>query len=119
MKVCHACHSTFDEKLAICPYCGAIAQANRPAAPYQPPKEPISVGGWIGRSLIPFIPVVGSIVYLVMLFIWTGDTKKEETFRNWAKAQLIVMAVVVILVIVLAVLFGVVLNDILSSNYYY
>ena len=70
------------------------------------PKEPISVGGWIGRSLIPYIPLVGSIVYLIMLFIWSGDSKKEDTFRNWAKAQLIITAVVLVLTILLVVLFG-------------
>jgi hypothetical protein len=44
------------------------------------------VGGWIGCSLIPLIPLVGGIVYLIMLFIWSDDTTKEESFRNWAKA---------------------------------
>ena len=73
---------------------------------YNYPKEPISVGGWIGRSLIPCIPLIGSIVYLIMLFIWSGDKTKEETFRNWAKAQLIITAVVLVLTIVLVVVFG-------------
>ena len=118
MRICHSCRASFPDNLAICPYCGAIAQqANVPARQFQPKKESVSVGGWIGRSLIPFIPLVGGIIYLIMLFIWSGDTKKEDTFRNWAKAQLIVMAIVVVLGIVLAVLFGVVFSDMLS--YYY
>ncbi|MBR2846922.1 MAG: zinc ribbon domain-containing protein [Clostridia bacterium] len=61
---------------------------------YQAPKQPVSIGGWIGRSLIPCIPFVGAIVYLIMLFIWSGDKTKEETFNNWAKAQLWVMLIV-------------------------
>jgi len=114
MKTCPNCRSSFDEKLAICPYCGTIVNNNSPA--YYPPnypaypqssgKEPISVGGWIGRCLIPYIPFVGGLVYLIMLFIWTGDNQKEETFRNWAKAQLIVMAVVIVVSIILAILFA-------------
>ena len=83
------------------------------------PKESISVGGWIGRSLIPCIPVVGSIVYLIMLFIWSGDKKKEDTFRNWAKAQLIIMAVSVVLVIALVVLFGGAFMEAVESAMYY
>ena len=68
---------------------------------FQMPKQPVSIGGWIGRSLIPLIPIVGSIVYLIMLFIWAGDKTKEETFNNWAKAQLWVMLIVVGLVLFL------------------
>ena len=71
-------------------------------------KQPISVGGWIGRSLIPCIPGVGWLVYLVMLFVWSGDTAKEDTFRNWAKSQLILIAIGIVLTIVLTILFVVV-----------
>ena len=115
MRVCHACHSSYDERLTVCPYCGAFAQAGYPAANQQNAKEPISVGGWIGRSLIPYIPLVGSIVYLIMLFIWSGDTKKEETFRNWAKAQLIIMAVVLVLTIVFVLVFGSAFTDLINT----
>ena len=82
------------------------AENNYSAAVENKVKEPISVGGWIGRSLIPYIPLVGGIVYLIMLFIWSGDRKKEDTFRNWAKAQLIITAVVLVLTVVLVVVFG-------------
>ena len=83
-----------------CPNCGAYLpeQAGK--------KEPVSVGGWIGRTLIPCIPLVGGLIYLIMLFVWSGDQKKEESFRNWAKAQLIVLAIVLVLTIVIAVVFG-------------
>ena len=117
MKVCPSCRSSFDKSLAICPYCGTIVQDSQPmvyqqpAVPQQETKESISVGGWIGRSLIPYIPLVGGIVYLIMLFIWSGDKKKEDTFRNWAKAQLIVTAIALVLGIILAVVFGVAMAD--------
>ncbi len=112
MKACKNCGTKFDESVLFCPICGTNTRTNLlPAAG----KEPISVGGWIGRTLIPCIPVVGSLVYLVMLFIWSGNKDKEETFRNWAKAQLIVIAIVVVLVILLAILGGVSASDILDS----
>ena len=81
---------------------------NQPPYGYYPPQspseEPMSVGGWIGRLLIPCIPVVGWIIYLVMLFVWMGDNTKQESFRNWAKAQLILMAIGFGLAIVMGVL---------------
>ena len=86
--------------------------------PQQPTEEPISVGGWIGRSLIPCIPVVGTIIYLIMLFVWMGDKTKEETFRNWAKAQLVVMGIVIGLVILLLI-FSAALGVSLAESVYY
>lgn len=112
MKVCNSCNYMFDDDAAFCPNCGANAPAAYPAH-RRSSKEPISIGGWIGRTLIPMIPIVGGIVYLIMLFIWSGDTKKEETFRNWAKAQLIVMAVVIVLAIIFGAVFGSALADVL------
>lgn len=114
MRICNSCNTILDDNYSFCPNCGASAPANYPAYPWNTNKEPISVGGWIGRSLIPMIPLVGGIVYLVMLFIWSGDVRKEDTFRNWAMAQLIVMAVVLVLGIIGAVLCLTVFSDLLN-----
>lgn len=75
---------------------------NTPGYGYGMGPMPVSVGGWIGRSLIPFIPFVGWLVYLIMLFIWSGDQTKELSFRNWAKAQLVVMAILIGIAIILS-----------------
>ena len=114
MKVCNTCNTTLDDNFAFCPNCGTSAPAGYLAYPCNSNKESVSVGGWIGRSLIPMIPLIGGIVYLIMLFIWSGDTTKEDTFRNWATAQLIVTAVVLILGIVGAVLCVTVFSDLLT-----
>ncbi len=92
-----------------------MSETNIPAAPQSGSKQPISVGGWIGRSLIPCIPLVGAFVYLIMLFIWSGDKTKEDTFRNFAKAQLIMMAVVLVLSIILAVVFSASFSEIAQT----
>ena len=114
MKTCHNCNAAISDSASFCPNCGCSAPSY-PAHPRRTAKEAVSVGGWIGRSLIPMIPLVGGIVYLIMLFIWSGDQKKEDTFRNWAKAQLIITAVVVVLSIILALLGATVFSDLLSS----
>ncbi len=113
MKVCPHCQAQLTDDTVFCTTCGAQQSAPAPAPapvatqapvapmyPYPaPPKQVMTVGGWIGRSLIPYIPIVGGIVYLVMLFIWMGDETKEESFRNWAKAQLIVTLIAVGIVV--------------------
>ena len=114
MKVCSTCNTPVKDNVVFCPNCGSSVPSSHPAYPRSHSKEPVSVGGWIGRSLIPFIPLVGGIVYLIMLFIWSGNKEKEETFRNWAKAQLIVMAITLVLAIVIAVLCVTVFAETLS-----
>ena len=126
MAFCTKCGT--QTNAAVCPTCGAAIETaynqptytapqqnytapqqhygyQTPYYPQQPAEEPVSVLGWIGRSLIPCIPFVGGIVYLIMLFLWMGDKTKQETFRNWAKAQLIVMAIAVGLGVLLVILF--------------
>ena len=71
---------------------------------YSEKREPITVGGWILRSLIPMIPIVGSLIYFIMLFVWSGDKSKEESFNNWAKAQLWTMLIVAILVVFILII---------------
>lgn len=104
-KVCDACNAVLDdtpvqEPLSTPNFDPLYTNAQPTPANnivnnfFQEKKQPISVMGWIGRSLISCIPFVGGIIYLVMLFIWAGDKTKEESFNNWAKAQLILMAII-------------------------
>ena len=111
MKVCNNCGTSLQDNATFCTNCGKqfVNSVQRSD------KTPVSIGGWIGRSLIPYIPLVGGIVYLIMLFIWSGDTKKEDSFRNWAKAQLIVIGIVLVLSIIIAVCFGAVLADVITT----
>ena len=115
MKVCNKCGATLNDQDAFCANCGNTMASGYPVYNQPMVKESISVGGWIGRTLIPMIPLVGGIVYLIMLFIWSGDTKKEDSFRNFAKAQLIVMAVTLVLVIIFGVIFGVTFSEMMNS----
>ena len=117
MKVCNNCGATIHDNATYCPNCGGNIPAVAPHYYSAPAKEPVSVGGWIGRSLIPFIPIVGGIVYFIMLCIWSGDTKKEDTFRNWAKAQLVVVAISIVLSIIIFVAFGAVISDLMYYLY--
>lgn len=120
MKVCNNCGTSLNDNAAFCTNCGSTVPAASypPAAPQMYAKQPISVGGWIGRSLIPLIPFVGGLVYLIMLFVWSGDTAKEDTFRNWAKAQLIITAIVFVLTLIFIVFYGVVFAEVFESLEY-
>ena len=119
---CKNCGQTLNEGATFCPSCGAAAEQSASSQTrivnnyYPQARQPISVLGWIGRCLIPAIPIVGSLIYLIMLFVWAGDKNKEESFNNWAKAQLWVMLIAVILAIVIFV-FAFLLGMFASMSY--
>jgi len=83
---------------------------NQPS--YQPvmpqnyaPDEHVSVGGWIGIFCINLIPVLGWLIYIIMIFVWAfGDTKKK-TLKNFAKANLIIFALFFVFAVI-AVIFA-------------
>ncbi len=139
---CSKCGEILEHGAKFCPSCGAsvaestaatdntyaqnvssngyVSAANVPPyTPYTP--APMSTGGWVGRTILlgilGAIPLVGWIVYLVILFTWRGDQNKDTTFRNWATAQLIMTLIGVVIVVVLLVLL--VIYGVLTSQRYY
>ena len=77
---------------------------------YQQPQQqfygndisPMSMGDWLVTIIVGGIPCVGIILYFVWAFSKTANINK----RNYCRASLILMAVVMVLYIVLAVVFG-------------
>lgn len=58
----------------------------------------MSVGDWVIALLIALIPIVG----LVVLIVWAvGSSDKKPSRKNWALAQLIILAVLFLFVVVL------------------
>lgn len=133
MKRCVKCGEMLEDTAKFCRKCGVrcdavggesgmgngyagAQQMNYPpyAAPQNGSGYPVSVGGWIGRSLIlsiiACIPIVGTIAYIVLLAVWSGDVSKEQTFRNWAKAQIVVFLImlgIVLLIFIIMMALGI------------
>ncbi len=61
-------------------------------------EPPLTVGDWVLTYVLTCIPCVG----LIMLFIWAFSKTEPKSKSNWAKAMLIVTAVV----LVLSLIFG-------------
>ena len=141
---CEKCGKELQEGAKFCEGCGAAVQAapvqeEAKAAPvekevapapqivnnfYQEEKrEAVGVAGWIFRPFLALIPVAGPIVYFIMLFVWASDKSKEKSFNNWAKAQLIMLLILVGIAVVAGIIIGIIAlvsaNAISSSYYYY
>ncbi len=87
------------------------------------PKQVVTTGQWILRMLINLIPCVGPIIYFIMLFIWANDKTKEDTSSNWAKAQLIWMAISLgiglLLYIIIFAIAGLSIRELVREPYQY
>ena len=115
--VCNKCGTNLKDGATFCQNCGARVETPQPVQPvpgqnptpinyYVPEKKHVSVGGWILRYLINVIPCVGPIIFIIMLFVWSFDESYDDTSRNWAKAQLIWLAISVVLSILIVAIFG-------------
>lgn len=117
--ICNTCGRTIrNEEANFCEYCGASFRGDNgfnikttPIPPIPPVSEavivenkdkPISFLNWLGTYfLLLFLPYVG----LVMLFIWAFGRNVPLSKKNWARAHLVIM---LILLVLLTVIFSVV-----------
>lgn len=52
-------------------------------------ERPVTLLNFLGSYGIFFIPIIGWIVFLVMLFVWAFHNNTPTTKKNWARATLI------------------------------
>lgn len=65
-------------------------------------KEVLSIGDWLITLIITVIPFVN----IIMLFVWAFNHSTPTTKANWAKATLILIAVLLVLYIIVFAVFG-------------
>jgi len=75
-----------------------------PATPNIPEEyQPVSIGGYIGYSLLFGIPCVGLIAALIIAF----GGNKRISLKNYAKSYLVLLLIGVIISVVVSLIFGV------------
>ena len=62
-------------------------------------NRPMTVGDWAGSILLLLIPIAN----IVLLFVWAFGGNAPMSKRNWARAHLLILAVVFGLYIVIIV----------------
>lgn len=113
--VCNACgRNTNNEAANYCEYCGTSyrdnmflkQEENKTYVTQQDghqdtneksDEKPISFVNWMGTMLLPLIPFVGPLIYIVMLFVWSFSSDAPKSKKNWARATLIITVIVIIL----------------------
>lgn len=77
-------------------------------------NEPVGIGTWIGIIFLMMIPCVN----IIMLFVW-AFTEGKESRKNFAKAQLIVIGIMIVLYIILILLLGSTISSLINNLSYY
>ena len=67
-----------------------------------PTDSQLKVSDWLVIYLIMIIPIVN----IIMLFNWAFSHSGNSTRKNWAKANLILVAVIVSLYLFFFIIFG-------------
>lgn len=117
--VCKSCgRSTSNENANFCDYCGtsykeviyhqneerqSIESIVKERNEVEEGDKPISFRNWMGTLLLPIIPLVGPIIYLVMMLVWAFGSDTNQTKKNWARASLVVGCIFIMLFIILMV----------------
>ncbi|MDF2541267.1 MAG: hypothetical protein K0S47_985 [Herbinix sp.] len=101
--ICNTCgRNTLNEEANFCEYCGSsFREQARIVYNTAPPQnsvmykkeKPISFISWLGSMAFLFIPVVGILVFVVMLFVWSFTESTLPSKKNWARAMLVVVGV--------------------------
>ena len=63
----------------------------------------MSAPKWIGLSLLVCIPVIGQLVYLILMFKWARKKNSDLTLRGYARANLFLMFIGLLMVVGLVV----------------
>lgn len=82
-------------------------------------EEHMTVGGWIGVFCINLIPFVGTLIYIIMMFVWAFGSTPKKSLKTFAKAQLLMMAIVLVLVIILFIIIFAVVSSSSHNAYSY
>ena len=81
--------------------------------------EHMTVGGWIGVFCINLIPFVGTLIYIIMMFVWAFGNTPKKSLKTFARAQLLIMAIVLVLVIILFIIIFAVFSSSTHNAYSY
>ena len=110
---CKKCGGKVDSYASHCPFCGEPVANNGVEATYRTSDggdgSYKSIGSWIATYIIMCLPLIG----FIMLFVWAFGKKTlaNRTFRNWARALLLVQVIVYVVSIVASVVLVILVPD--------
>jgi len=91
------------------------SQASPRAQATENGEVPMTLGDWMLTLLLLYLPIVN----IVMLIIWSVDSKTSTTKKHFAWATLIFMAIGIVLSIIFSGIVMAIVASMMQSMYYY
>lgn len=63
--------------------------------------RPMTLGNWLVIYLLPLIPMIGMVLFLVVLLSWGFGANVAQTKKNWARATMIFVLVMILMLSVI------------------
>lgn len=100
MMYCKKCGGKLESYASNCAFCGEPVEKYdaKPKYTKQESHEEAShmtTAKWLGLVFLNAIPLIGQIIYLVLLFKWAFGENKDETLKSYAKANLILLLIAI------------------------
>lgn len=80
---------------------GSPVKASKVFGIFDSSDRPMTFWNWLIIYLLPFIPMIGTILFIVVLCSWAFGANVATTKKNWARAT---MVFVIIMIVMMAVM---------------
>ena len=93
MMYCKKCGGKLESYASNCAFCGEPVEKYdaKPKYTKQESHEEAShmtTAKWLGLVFLNAIPLIGQIIYLVLLFKWAFGENKDKTFENFSTIKM-------------------------------
>ena len=101
---CKKCGGKIESYANNCAFCGTPVEKYDTNINYVVPQQkandyrPMTTAKWLGLTLLPFIPGIGTIIYLILILKWAFGPTKDLTLKGFARANLIILIISIIFI---------------------
>lgn len=105
---CKKCGGKLESYASNCAFCGTPVEKYDTNVNYvkkETSEEVKHMTGlkWFGLWLLPSIPVIGVLIYLILMFKWSSKNNTDLTLRSYAKANLFLLLLAVLFAVMVVV----------------
>ena len=94
---CEYCGTSFRDKMQ--PVKNTADESGQQSTSSDNDEKPISFLNWMGTMFLPFVPLIGPFIYIIMLFVWSFGSEAPKSKKNWARATLLIIVIAIVIMV--------------------
>ena len=107
---CKKCGGKLESYASNCAFCGTPVEKYDTKVNYVKPEQkevrdyrPMTAKKWIGLTFLNVIPLIGNIIYLILMFKWAFGSTKDLTLKDFARATLFFILLAILAIVALVI----------------